>query len=57
MNKSGNGIRRPEASGVVKLPKVSAIGNNNISNPSMKAILESGMLKRMNEGAITSGSK
>ena len=34
MNRSGNGLRKPE----VKLPKVPTIGNSSVSNTSMKAI-------------------
>lgn len=57
MNKSGNGIRRPEVP--VKLPKVSTIGNSSVSNTSMKAILDNAVFKRTggNDGSMTSGSK
>lgn len=40
MNRSGNGIRKPENPGIVKLPKVATIGNSNVSNTSMKAVWE-----------------
>ena len=39
MNKSNNVIRRVD-NGMVKLPKVSTIGNSSVSNTSMKAIWE-----------------
>lgn len=54
MNKSGNSIRKPVSVGAVKLPKVSTIVSNNMSNTSVKAIGEM-TLKR--EGPIMPGSK
>ena len=54
MNKSGNSIRKPVSVGAVKLPKVSTIASNNMSNTSVKAIGEMS-LKR--EGPIIPGSK
>lgn len=40
MNKSGNSIRKPVSVGAVKLPKVSTVVSNNMSNTSVKAIGE-----------------
>lgn len=54
MNKSGNSIRKPVSVGAVKLPKVSTIVSNNMSNTSVKAIGEISMKR---EGAIMPGSK
>ena len=51
MNKSGNGIRRPDNNGpMVKLPKVSTIGNSSVSNSSMKAIWEGGSKRSGHDG-------
>lgn len=41
-NRSGNGLRKPDSVGQVKLPKVGAIGSSGVSNTSMKGIWESG---------------
>jgi hypothetical protein len=46
MNRSGNGIRKPENAGMVKLPKVSTIGSSSVSNTSMKAIWDAGGVKK-----------
>ena len=46
MNRSGNGVRKPESGGMVKLPKVSTIGSSSVSNSSMKAIWDAGGVKK-----------
>ena len=38
VNRSGNGLRKPDNVGQVKLPKVGAIGSSGVSNTSMKGI-------------------
>ena len=38
MNRSGNGLRKPENVAMVKLPKVPTVVNSSVSNSSMKAI-------------------
>lgn len=53
MNKSGNAIRRTDQThnGMVKLPKVATVGGTSVSNSSMKAIWESGGVRRANDGS------
>ena len=50
MNRSGNGIRKPENVAIVKLPKVPTIASSSVSNSSMKAIKDGGMKKPGTEG-------
>lgn len=54
INKSGNGVRKPESVGMVKLPKVPTIGNSSVSNTSMKAIWDGVSKKSSHENG---GSK
>lgn len=58
MNKSGNGIRKSDNLGLgVKLPKVSSIASSNVSNTSMKTILDGSIKKNPNEAVLGSGSR
>lgn len=45
-----NIVKRPPEGGMVKLPKVSTIGNSSVSNTSMKAIWEGGGKRSGHEG-------
>jgi hypothetical protein len=51
MNRSGNGIRKPENAGSVKLPKVPTIGNSSVSNSSIKVIKDGGVKKGAEGGS------
>ena len=56
MNKSGNGVRKPESVGMVKLPKVSTIGSSSVSNTSVKAIWD-GVKKSGHEATVPTASR